>query len=206
MCRTTKVIRNFLLTLIFALLGNVAAHATIVTPAGFNPDDGTELFTHGNQIISLELFDLAGNLTPGSGASFGFYFANDPNTLIPIFTPADHDPASAIIDFTLGAVVDLQTNVLLNLFNGSGDIGFFLSLSGTTLYTQAALNPFGLDLTATFSNILTPSTYMLGFEANGTTLALEVVTNIRPVNIPEPETLLLMLFGLLSLVVRQRTA
>lgn len=214
MSTTNKKIHKLILTFTLFLLGLSAAHATIINPlpGDYNPDNGAELFTPAAQVGSIEFYDLAGNITPGAGSNFGFYFASTPSTLIPIFTAADQGFATglALIDFNLGIVGDLDAGAVLTSFTGTGDIGFYLALNGLPImHTEAQHNPFGLDLAATFSSKTIPDTYLIGFETfddtgNSIQLAFEVVSGITAV--PEPGTLLLMLGGLVTLVLRRQFA
>lgn len=193
-----------LIIMVFAVLFiSVGAEATIINPnpATLGNDNGTELFLHGTSALSVEIFDLFGTLLP-TGSRFGFYFASSPSTLITVFDGFDQTPTqSALINFNLGRVTDVDAGALQSLFTPqAGPIGFFLQTPGTsssTLYTQAALNPFGLDLAATFPSLSDPSFYLIGFEtARETVLAFELVGPLQPV--PEPSTMLLVGAGLLA--------
>jgi len=203
-----KKLYNLLLVLALLLLGAATAHAAIINPlpTDFGADNGAELFTPVGLVGSVEFYDLAGNLSPGAGASFGFYFDADPGTLIPVFTGADQGltTATALIDFGSGIVLDLDASAVLTTFSGTGNIGFWLALNGLPIiYTEANLNPFNLDLAATFPSLATPNTYLIGFETFDATgasipLAFEIVSNIKAV--PEPGTLLLLFGGLILFV------
>lgn len=158
---------------------------------GFDPDSGAELFLHGDQVVSIEVQDTLGFV----GAEFGFYFAGDPGTLIPIFSGTDQAPPaqSALIDFNVGIVIDVDAGGLETIFaTSAGPIGFYYSIPGLTLYTQAGLNPGGLDLAGTFQATGNPGITLFAWELADQTVALEIATNITPLRaIPEPSAALL---------------
>lgn len=197
----STLIRNACAGLIGLLLvaGNAAA---IPVPPGFNPDDGTELFTPDGQLLSIELFDIADALGATSGLAFGFYFAADPGTLIEIMDVADVTPSSALIDFASGVVADLdEGGTLQTVFTPAvGPIGFYLQGPAGTLFTQSLLNG-GLDVAETFSAIgATPTSYLIGFEVpNAGTpdilLGLNLVVGVT--RVAEPASTGLLMLGLL---------
>jgi hypothetical protein len=187
---------------------SLSAEATIINPdpTTWGADDGAELFTPRTNVWSFEYYDSrSSNLF---GSEFGFYFADDPTTLIPIFQFLDQGtlPYSqrAYINFDYGIVRDQDDSSIQNFFTpSSSDIGFYLSIptfnagslvTTTTIYTESSRNA-GLDLAATFPKLANPSTYMIGFEnTDGTTLAFEKVNHL----IPEPPSLSLLLMGMIG--------
>lgn len=195
-----KVLRN----LVFALalltpLTNANAGFINPNPATLNNDDGTQLFAHASQTLSIQVSD------PLSGI-FGFYFAGNAGNRITIFDAADSAAGNtALIDFSLGKVADVDTNSLQSTFTPSmGNIGFFLTIGATTFYSEAAYNPLGLDLVGTFSEIAHPLAYLLAFEvpnASGvsTMLAAQIVSPVR--GVPEPSSTWLTVIGLLAILV-----
>lgn len=185
------------------------AMALVANPdaANYNADDGSSVFMATQTVVvSQELFDLAALLPPPGGAKFGFYFANNPGTLITIFGALDQsapgDPVQqAAINFGTGKVIDLDANNIQSTFSGSGAIGFYLETQvGDVLYSQSFLNTaFGSqDLLATFPNKVNPDQYILGFELPGSggtpPLAYEFVSHLTPV--PEPAAMSLLAVGL----------
>jgi len=172
-------------------------------PGVYGADDGAELFYPNDSVFGVELWDTGGYAT---GSSFGFFFADAPGTLIPIFDLFDEtatgDLQSAIIYFDTGTandgmVWDIDDGMLQASFtpNPNSAIGFYFSTLGTTFFTKAALNLGGLDLAATFPHLSTPGKYLIGFEGySGADIAFEVFSGITPV--PEPSTMLLLGSGL----------
>lgn len=184
----------------------ITGSATILNPAPgtFYDDVGAELFTPSILAFSVELAD------PLSG-EFGFYREGDSATKITIFDALDATGDVALIDFLLGIVVDVELLTPQSVFApGLGDIGFYLTLGSTTIFSEASLNPLGSDWAAAFQNMGDPSTFIIGFETplppTGalTTVAFEVVSGISAV--PEPPTVMLMLLSIpmLSFLTRRK--
>jgi hypothetical protein len=83
--------RYILLTSLLSSVFSSAGWATTFTNSfpGFLEDDieSSGLFRHGNQAFSVEFFDLSDTPPlPAPGSEFGFYYAGDSGTLIPIFS------------------------------------------------------------------------------------------------------------------------
>ena len=196
--------------------------AVLTPPPGFSGDiGGNGYFSHGTGVTSIEIFDLVEALSGGvAGSTFGFFFqgtdVTDPGNLIPIFTQDDTAPPQqvALIDFGVGLVFDDDGSVPESAFSPSlGDIGFFLApfagLGLPTLFTDPALNPFGLDLSATFTSLADPTISLLGFEdpsgqLPNNLLALEATIGLTPRGVPEPRSLALMALGTCLLIVASR--
>lgn len=182
--------------LLVSMLGAGAASAVAIgspspIPLQFAPDDGTELFLPDGAVLSTEIFDAIGSFTD---STFGFYFASDPSTLIPIFEATDIAPPSqsAAIDFGTGTVVDADLGALQNIFTPqAGAIGFYLDTPLTgTIFSEGALNAGG-DQVGTYAFLTDDQVYLLGFETpDGTKLALEIVSGLTAVRpgalVPEP--------------------
>jgi hypothetical protein len=188
--------------------------------------DDPGLFMHSSQVVTIELLDLGDlSLIAGAGVvgtSFGFYFegadVTNPANIHNIFDVSDltaypYAPVtqSAAIDFNLGKVTDLDDGFLSvqSSFSGSGNIGFAItpdpSLGIPTLFTEALLNPGGIDVAGTFPIMGTflVDPYLLTFNlTNPTTsesfvFAAHVAAGVTPV--PEPGTLILLSGGLAGL-------
>jgi len=199
--------KNRFLGTAFAIIVMMAlpftASALIVNPnpGAFFADSGAEVFSPSNPAVGIELVD------PLSG-EFGFYRQGDSGTLITIFDSADATGDSALINFDLGggsgAVIDLETVTPQSIFSaGLGDIGFYLIVNATTIYSEASLNSGGADQFAAFQNMANPLSYLLGFEfiqptGARATVALEIVNGISEVQISltEPSTLMLILLAM----------
>ena len=178
-----RALNLFLVTaMIFglALAGNANAISfPNPNPAVLGDDlDDPGIFTHGEAVVTLEIFDLAEFVVPPwfAGSIFGFYFkgsdVNDPNNRITIFSPVDISfvpffPPSqvAATDFSTGVVTDVDnaldgdssTDPLQSTFSGSGDIGFFLGFPNPA--TLDPDDPFNPDDPAVFD----PDNYLYLF-------------------------------------------
>lgn len=197
--------KKLLFTLFFILLFVGQANALISNPlpGTFGADDHSEIFDPCLCLTTIEGYDFKDQTT---GSTFGFFFTNDPGTLITIFDPLDKKVGttkpSAKIDFVNGIVYDKDDNwSIQDTFTiNAASIGFFLKPNSVhTLYTVASMNNNGLDVAATFPHLTLDKTYLFGFENPYTNaiFAFEVVKGITPV--PEPETAALMGLGLLFL-------
>jgi len=199
-------------------------------------DDGSTLFLPDSVAVSIEILDLGPLLAGGpfpvdgfGGSTFGFYFAHDPKNLITIFDPTDQNPdpggpddsaQSALINFLTGEVTDVDEDATQSTFAPATDspIGFYLGLSDDlvdffgfdydTIFTQAFLNPDGVDRAGTFPLLSNPG-YLFGFEGQNPfgdggpiTMGLHVTVNVT--RVPEPSTAVLLLSGLLSLMLVSR--
>lgn len=205
----------------FLLLGFSSASWAIPyanpNPGVFGDDfDGSGLFTHSDITVSVEAFDLVSTTSGGiTGAQFGFYYGADPGTLIPIFDFDDNPPPApqtAAISFSAGAVVDIDAgNVVQSTFDNSlglAPIGFYLQIPAQIpLFTQAVLNPGGVDVAGVFPVLGLAQTSAIYFYANvgGTPvpIGIEIVTPVSPV--PLPGAAGLWLLGLAGLALFRRT-
>lgn len=200
--------KKLLIALIAFLLhfssGSVNATIMNPNPAMWGNDNGSETFSPGMLAGTVELYDILGAL--GAGTTFGFYFIDNPADLITVFDPTDQttpgNVQSASINFGTGVVRDVDAGFTLqDLFPVStSDIGFFLSietLAGIdTIYTEHVLNPFLLDLSATFPSWTDPDQYLIGFE-NSNTLYFGLVNGVTS-TVPEPSTLVLFAAGVMG--------
>lgn len=190
-----------LLGLIFILASaNATAIISNPDPTSWADDAGVETFAPGVVAASIELYDPF-----DSFSAFGFYFVGtdvtDVNNLTVIFDQLDQGGPgqSALIDFTSGDVFDADASVLQDTFTaGFGDVGFFLHIDGTSLFTEAALNPFGLDLSGTFTSLGDSTSHLLSFEApDGTPVGFDLILGFTAnANVPEPSTFVLILLTL----------
>ena len=219
-------IRKFLLLTILLLGFSSNGWAISVpnpNPALYGPDiGGSGLFSPSDdRVLGFELFDFAENLLgANSGFEFGFYFGSDPTTLVPIFEATDNSTDStlqrALVDFTIGEVIDRDEGLLQGTFTTSAeDIGFFLrhSPSSILLFSEAALNPLGgEDLAGAFPEIGFLDSFLIGFavpdDGGGVTpWAYSLVYPISPSPIPIPGAAGLWLLGIAGLgLFRRRLA
>ena len=110
----------------FLFVASNAANSIILNPdpAQFTEDTGAEIFSPSALSISVEIFDILGDINPGAGSEFGFYFTgtdvNDSTNLITIFDSADQlvgsTAPSATIDFNAGVVFDNDASAVQNFF------------------------------------------------------------------------------------------
>ena len=199
--RTVRCIRTSLVPLAVALLAALAAPAgaTLIGGPGplpgLDPDDGTQLFVPNLNPIHLqhvvlvkEMWDPVPTAIPHE---WGIYFANDPGTLIPVFTTGDSGANQrAVISFNSGQIVDLDGLTVEGGFGPSlGAFGFYLDLHpvgapGILRYSEPSLNPGGVDAVATFPFQANPTFYFVDFEIDDKVFSLEIVDGVVPV--PEP--------------------
>ncbi len=160
-------------------------------------------------MFNVELVDALG---PFTDTAFGFFFLNNPDTLVPIFGPDDDGPPAqlAVVDFFQGIVFDQDEGAPQSAFAGTGPIGFFLAFATPSgpmaFYSTPFLNPGGIDPVATFPSFGEPFTYLIAFEnpvVAGVPLAVELSSGLRPV--PEPSTLLLWAAAGFGLLVNRRS-
>ena len=193
------------------------AHATLIGGPGpfpgLDPDDGTQLFVPNLNPIQLQhvvkVTEAADTIPGVISHEWGFYFASDPSTLIPIFTTADVGPPqqNAVIGFDVGFVADIDASTMESTFTPSlAPFGFYLKANtpgGTLLrYTQPVLNPGGVDAAATFPFTGNPTYYLVDVEVNDQVLSLEIVDGVIPV--PESGTAILVSVGLGLIATRGR--
>ena len=187
------------------------AEAVITNPAPglFGDDDGGALFLPMENVLSAEIFDLGGIV---ANSEFGFFFANAPETLIPIFETSDQRPPQqwARIDFGAGEVWDGDEGVLQNTFFGSGFIGFYLFVTGLPsgedflAYSVPSMNEGGLDLFASFPSLFFETGYLFGFESPEVRVPVSFNVALGLQKAPVPATSLLMIAGLAALVRARR--
>jgi hypothetical protein len=183
---------------LLALTAGTASAALIVP--GFNPDNGAEAFLPASITGHVELFDAADLSAPPGGFEFGFYFLSDPGTRVVIFDTTDVGPggAQAAIDFGLGRVIDLDASALQSTFApGAAPLGFYLQVGATTLFSQASLNPGGVDFVETLRDTSGSGSYLVAFEIPGVAfpISLQFVSGYTAV--PEPAVASLLLAGVL---------
>ncbi|MCP4005415.1 MAG: hypothetical protein GY725_14580 [bacterium] len=152
-------------------------------PAGYGSDDGTHLWSPtGTSVISLELFDEA-SFAPGS--EFGFFFGSSPSTLIPVFSSATPSEQAEIVLYR-GMVQNAAATVPSSFFDPTpyhlGDpIGFYLRIDTSSgplvLHSVPGLNAGLVDAVATHASGDGES-YVLVFEHEGTTVAMNLVTGV----------------------------
>ena len=175
-------------------------------PAGYGDDDGSTLFYQPENLFAFEVLD---NFENEVNTAFGFYSASNPSISALLFDPADKGfgSQSAFVDFTVGNVIDWDESDVPNsnfeiqdtFTPFAGSIGFFVSFDSTFIYSDPNLNG-GIDLAATFESQTDPGQYIIGFELpvgnDFETITMHFMTNLKP--IPEPATMVLFAFGLLS--------
>jgi hypothetical protein len=181
---------------------------------GLGGDDGAETFFVNlnpqfdrHIVLVRETFDAVPATIPHE---WGFYFTSDPSTRYPIFNASDEAPPEqvAVIDFDNGQVVDLDSLAVDAAFTPSlGEFGFYLLVefnagSPVLVYSQAALNPGGVDTFASFPFLPNPLFRQVAFEVREQIFSLQVVDGAIPV--PEPVTAVLLAGGLAMLASRRR--
>lgn len=191
-----------LVILIAAVRGVQAAPVPPPIP-GLLPDAGDSYFLTGPVATSVEVVDY---LEPDT--VFGFYFAGDHTTLIPLFgsddlTAGGPPSQTALVDFGGGAVYDGES--------GSGSpestftptaaaIGFYLAVGPAILYSDPGLNFGGLDLFTAYQYDSDPLTWGFlfeGIEADGTLLPISFhtvsgLTALPGSEVPLPPALFLL--------------
>jgi len=193
-----------LICLILGVTGT--ANAVPVPPLpGYLPDTGTTYFTPSAAAVGIELVDPLEPFT-----SFGFFYQGDSSTLIDIFDSGDivggdplANPQVSLVDFANGLIFDLDiappTPTLESSFTVMAeDIGFFLNVGPTTIYSDPLLNG-GLDLFSAWRNELDPTLWGLAFEGQNPDGSLAVI-NITLVGgiaaaAPEPSIMALLALG-----------
>jgi hypothetical protein len=182
---------------------------------GLDPDDGTQLFVPNLNPIHLqhvvlvkEMWDPAPTTIPHE---WGIYFANDPSTLLPVFTTSDSGAnQQAVISFDSGQIVDLDALTAEGSFGPSlGPFGFYFKVQPPTgpsvlRYSEPALNPGGVDAAATFPFQANPTYYFVGFEVDSLVFSLEIIDGVLPTPVPEPG-MALMFGGGLALLAAGRS-
>lgn len=182
---------------------------------GLGPDiDGSGLFRPPfREVIAFEVFDVLDGLPSPAGSEFGFYFATDPTSLIPIFEADDLPNEAALVNFWQGWVTD-QESAAVDTFTPQigADIGFYWRqpvAGGLTLFSQAELNQFGTDVVAEFPYLSDPMTWAIVFGiplgGNQTSLlSIQVIDPLVPSAIPIPGAAGLWLLGLAGIALFRR--
>ena len=181
---------------------------------GLGGDDFSELYLPNlNPVFNrhIVLVKEAFDAIPGSiSHEWGIYFASDPSTLLPVLKTADAGPPEqqAVVDFDNGQIVDLDTLAIEATFAPSLDpFGFYVKVefnpgSPVIAYSQAALNPGGLDWYASFPFLGNPLFREVAFEVRDQLYSLEIVDGA--LNVPEPATLAMLAGGIALLASRRR--
>lgn len=205
---TRRVVRMMFLAAVVLAAVPSPSSATIVPPAGFGPDSGSKLFVNTSPgVLNFEIADVLGGGLPAVQTTFGFYFASNPNGLIPIFDPTDQGGTqAALINFAAGLVVDIDAgSVPQNSFSGTGPFGFFLQIvfagnppTVVRLFSDPSRNG-GNDPVETFPSLTVPNQFMIGFDlpTGAGALYLDLIANVAP--IPEPAMLLIFVIAVAGL-------
>ncbi|WP_150050552.1 MULTISPECIES: hypothetical protein [Methylomonas] len=188
-------------------------------PNVFYDDSGAEMFkpVSLNVFLGMEALDIGSLLF--SQSVFGFYFVDTDPTIaanrIALWGPDTHNtfsnPQAAIVLLDYGVVLDTGLNVTSTFSAASNVIGFYYELpavaGGVTLFSQAALNPNGIDAFGFFPLISDPTAYLLEIlvpfdDGSILPLGIEFLANLAPVtgtgNVPEPGILPLLILALLT--------
>lgn len=179
---------------------HAAQAAPIAPPTGFEPDEGTSFFLPNDSVFGIEIVDAG-------GATFGFYYALDPSTRVTVMDATDTGaPGSqrASINFLTGLVFDVDALAPQNTFTVENDaIGFFLTLSGVTYFSDATLNPIPFDTFSAFESSVDPDLWAVAFDLPtiGVVYTARLV-GVSPVSaVPEPSALLLLVSAFPALVI-----
>jgi hypothetical protein len=188
----------------FVLGANSGVNAVPLDPLpGYLSDTGVNYFTPGIAAVGIELLDPLEPFT-----SFGFYYKSDASTLIDIFDSGDlinNDPVAnpqvSLVDFVGGILYDIDINPGTPTLEGTftvlpDDIGFFLSINSTNIFSDPLLNG-GLDLFSAWRNEADPTLWGLAFEGvnpDGSTSVINI-SLVGGITVPEPSVTVLMALG-----------
>lgn len=201
----------------FFIVGSQANATSIINSQplpGWGKDDGSTLFrTATNYVFFEKVAEAAQSATPQWPSIFGFYYNSQPNNLIDVL----QGKTATLVDFGKGLILDPSNSyATLSTFTPLYDkIGLFYWVNPGTpiaLFTDPARNN-GVDLVATFPNLVDPTKYIVGYELfNPSTndyvqMAYNVMGGLVPSPVPEPGTFLLLgmgCFGAVILIRRNR--
>lgn len=210
----TALRRSCMLLLVYLFIGMTSTAFATPLPSllpGFKDDVGTDYFIPNDFSVGVELIDPLEPLT-----SFGFFFMGNPGSTISIFDSGDLSGGVAasqvaLIDFVNGIVYDMDISPgtptpELTFAPTLADIGFYLVLGGTTIYSDPALNG-GIDLFSAWQNEVDPTLWGLAFEGIGadgskTLINVSLVGGIT--SAPEPSVMLLVALGGILMLVSSR--
>jgi len=209
-----KMMKVFFVCTMFWVSSVSATPFSNIDPTTFGSDvDGNGYFSHNGAVtIGVEAYD-AFDTDSNQRFEFGFYFEGASGTLISIFDTLEPTGATSLVDFTNGAVVDLDDGLVEGFFTPTtADYGFYLSLfdiNGSAPIITAFSDPMlngGDDLFGAFDLLTTdvPAGTLAGMffsaspENNGDLLYVAPLITISVVS--EPYSLFLMGLGLTLLV------
>lgn len=223
--KARQTIRAILAATLLLAAGNSGAVSVVISnpdPTVYGNDVGgsgmfirSGLFTAGDDLtFNVEFGDLGETIAP-PGFEFGFFFSDDPNTLIPIFetTDAPAGTQSAFVQFDAGGsgfgfVFDNDAGAAQGpSFATTSDVfGFYLDAGYGTYLSNPALQG-GFDNSAEFPLLADPNAFLIIFEddldlSDGVqnTLGVYLVDGISPVPVPAAVwlfgTALIGLFGI----------